>query len=131
MPISVLLHISGEEAVVGEIEELPGPNDTNIILNNPRRRDDKELPYLAETVVSVIWPMHRVTFIEVLPTREEEELIGFVLGDKSERSQRTRLGRYIGKQEGRILTDRRIHLGEPKRNVNTYYLAKIDAAEKE
>ncbi|UCF62404.1 MAG: hypothetical protein JSV37_06820 [Anaerolineaceae bacterium] len=78
MPISVLVHISGEEAVVGEIEELPGPNDTNITVNNPRRRDDKELPYLAETVVSVIWPMHRITFIEVLPTREEEELIGFV-----------------------------------------------------
>ncbi|HEY45735.1 MAG: hypothetical protein AMJ88_00780 [Anaerolineae bacterium SM23_ 63] len=78
MPISVLLHISGEEAVVGEIEDLPGPNDTNIIINNPRRRDDKELSYLAETVVSVIWPMHRVNFIEVLPTREEEELIGFV-----------------------------------------------------
>jgi hypothetical protein len=78
MPISVLVHISGEEAVVGEIEELPGPTDTNITVNNPRRRDDKELPYIAETVVSVIWPMHRVTFIEVLPTREEEELIGFV-----------------------------------------------------
>jgi hypothetical protein len=78
MPISVLLHISGEEAVVGEIEELPGPHDTNITLNNPRRRDDKELSYIAETVVSVIWPMHRVNFIEVLPTREEEELIGFV-----------------------------------------------------
>ncbi len=78
MPISVLLHISGEEAVVGEIEELPGPNDTTITLNNPRRRDDKELSYIAETVVSVIWPMHRVNFIEVLPTREEEELIGFV-----------------------------------------------------
>jgi hypothetical protein len=78
MPISVLLHLSGEDAVVGEIEELPGATDTTITLNNPRRRDDKELPYLAETVVSVIWPMHRVTFIEILPTREEEELIGFV-----------------------------------------------------
>jgi hypothetical protein len=78
MPISVLLHLSGEDAVVGEIEELPGASDTTITLNNPRRRDDKELPYLAETVVSVIWPLHRVTFIEILPTREEEELIGFV-----------------------------------------------------
>lgn len=78
MPISVLLHISNEEAVVGEIEELPAPTDTSITLNNPRRRDDKELTYLAETVVSVIWPMHRINFIEVLPSREEEELIGFV-----------------------------------------------------
>ena len=78
MPISVLLHLSGEDAVVGEIEQLPEPTDTSITLNNPRRRDDKEISYLAETVVSVIWPMHRVNFIEILPSREEEELIGFV-----------------------------------------------------
>jgi hypothetical protein len=78
MPLTVLLHISGEEAVVGELEELPSSTDTTITINNPRRRDDKELPYLVETVVSVIWPLHRVNFIEILPTREEEEIIGFV-----------------------------------------------------
>jgi hypothetical protein len=48
MPTTVLLHLSGEE------------------------------PVLGETVVSVVWPMHRVNFIEILPSREEEELIGFV-----------------------------------------------------
>jgi hypothetical protein len=78
MSLTVLLHISGEEAVVGELTELPNPTDTTITINNPRRRDDKELPYLVETVVSVIWPLHRINFIEILPTREEEEIIGFV-----------------------------------------------------
>jgi hypothetical protein len=78
MSLTVLLHISGEEAVVGELAELPNPTDTTITINNPRRRDDKELPYLVETVVSVIWPLHRINFIEILPTREEEEIIGFV-----------------------------------------------------
>lgn len=78
MPISVLLHLTGEDPVLGELEELPGPTDTVLTLNNPRKRDEKDLAYLSETVVSVIWPMHRVTFIEILPTREEEELIGFV-----------------------------------------------------
>lgn len=78
MPTTVLVHLSGEDPVLGEIEELPGPTDTNVVVNNPRRRDEKDLPYLAETVVSVVWPMHRVNFIEILPSREEEELIGFV-----------------------------------------------------
>lgn len=78
MPISVLLHLSGEDPVLGEIEELPGPSDTSVMVSNPRKRDEKDLHYLAETVVSVVWPMHRVTFIEILPTREDEELIGFV-----------------------------------------------------
>ncbi len=78
MPISVLVHLSGEDPVLGEIEELPSTTDTTIIVNNPRKRDEKDLPYLAETVVSVMWPMHRINFIEILPTREEEDLIGFV-----------------------------------------------------
>ena len=78
MPISVLVHLSGEDPVLGEMEALPATADTNITVNNPRRRDEKDLPYLMETVVSVIWPMHRVHFIEILPTRDEEDLIGFV-----------------------------------------------------
>jgi hypothetical protein len=78
MPISILLHLSGEDPVLGEVEELPSPTDTSVTVNNPRRRDEKELPYIAETVVTVIWPMHRVNFIEILPSREEEDLIGFV-----------------------------------------------------
>lgn len=78
MSISVLLHISGEDPVIGEVEEMPTTTDTTIMVNNPRRRDDKDLPYLHETVTTVIWPMHRINFIEILPSKEEEDLIGFV-----------------------------------------------------
>lgn len=78
MPITVFVHLSGEDPVVGEIEQLPAPTDTIIAVNNPRRRDGKDLPYLAGNVVTALWPMHRVTFIEIMPTPEEERLIGFV-----------------------------------------------------
>lgn len=78
MPTSVLLHLSGEDAVLGEIDELPAPTDTTVTVNNPRRKDGKDLPYIDGNVVTVVWPMHRVTFLEILPTAEEEELIGFV-----------------------------------------------------
>ena len=78
MATTVLVHVSGEDAVVGEIEELPDPADTNITLRNPRRKDGKDLPYLEGNVVTVVWPMHRINFIEVLPTTEEEQLIGFI-----------------------------------------------------
>ena len=78
MSISILLHISGEDPVVGEVEEMPTLTDTSIMVNNPRRRDDKDLPYLHETVTTVIWPLHRINFIEILPSKEEEDLIGFV-----------------------------------------------------
>ncbi len=78
MPITVLLHISNEDPVVGEVEDLPTPTDNTITVNNPRRRDGKDLPYLEGNVVTVVWPMHRINFIEIMPTAEEEKLIGFV-----------------------------------------------------
>ena len=78
MSVTILAHISGEDPVLGEIDELPNPSDTNITINNPRRRDEKDLPYLPPPVVKVLWPMHRVMFLEVLPSKAEEDLIGFV-----------------------------------------------------
>ena len=78
MPTSVMVHLTGEDPVLGEVEAMPSPTDTSVTVKNPRRRDGKDLPYLDGNVVTVVWPMHRVNFIEILPTAEEEELIGFV-----------------------------------------------------
>jgi hypothetical protein len=78
MPISIVLHIQNEEAVIGEVDEIPSPTDLLISITNPRRLDGKDLHYLTENVVTVIWPVHRLNFIEILPTKEEEEIIGFV-----------------------------------------------------
>jgi hypothetical protein len=76
MAIPVLVHISGEDAVRGEVEDLPTPADTIITINNPRRRDGKDLRYLLDNVVTVVYPMHRINFIEILPSVEEERIIG-------------------------------------------------------
>ena len=78
MAYSVILHVSGEASILGEIEELPKPTDTIITLTNPRLRDGKDIHYLEQNVVKVIWPLARVTLIEVLQSEEEENLIGFV-----------------------------------------------------
>ena len=78
MSVTILIHISNEDPVVGEIEEMPSPTDLNITVQNPRRRDGKDLPYLQGDVTTVIWPWARISFIEVLPTGIEDEVIGFV-----------------------------------------------------
>ncbi|HZM24672.1 MAG TPA: hypothetical protein VFC02_23185 [Anaerolineales bacterium] len=78
MAYSVILHVTGEASILGEIEELPKPTDTIITLTNPRLRDGKDIHYLEQNVVKVIWPLVRVTLIEVLQSEEEENLIGFV-----------------------------------------------------
>ncbi len=75
---TILLHIQSDDPVLGEVDELPAPADALIIVKNPRRRDGKDLYYLDANVTTVMWPVARINFIEVIPTGEEEEIIGFV-----------------------------------------------------
>ena len=74
----VLLHIAGEEPITGEVEELPKPADTVITVINPRRRDGKDLHYVDSRAVKVIWPLDRISFIEVLGGDEAEQIVSFV-----------------------------------------------------
>ena len=78
MAYSIILHISGEPAIVGEIDELPKNADTIITVSNPRLKDGKDVHYLETNVTKVIWPLTKVAFIELLESTEEESLIGFV-----------------------------------------------------
>jgi hypothetical protein len=78
MPYTIIIHPTGEEPIIGEVEQLPEPADLSVMINSPRRIDGKELHYLAENVLTVIWPINRLNFIEILPTKAEEEIIGFV-----------------------------------------------------
>jgi hypothetical protein len=78
MPHSVILHIAGEPAIAGEVDELPKPADTIITVSNPRLRDGKDLHYLEHNVVKVIWPIDKIALIEILASESEENLIGFV-----------------------------------------------------
>lgn len=78
MAHSIILHLVGEPSILGEVEELPKPTDTLLIISNPRLRDGKDIHYLEHNVVKVIWPIDKVTLIEVLESEEEEHLIGFV-----------------------------------------------------
>jgi len=78
MAYSIILHIAGETAIIGEVEELPKNTDTIITVSNPRLRDGKDIHYIEPNVVKVNWPLVKITLIEVLESQEEENLIGFV-----------------------------------------------------
>lgn len=75
----VILHILNSEPILGEIDELPTPTDNIITVHNPRQIDGKDIKYLQEQVTTVIWPIEKINFIEIMPGEEEEEdIIGFV-----------------------------------------------------
>jgi len=76
--ITVIVHINNEDPVMGEIEEMPQPTDQIIMLKNPRKKDGKDVHYLEPNVNLVIWPFHRITFIELIQDIKEDEIISFV-----------------------------------------------------
>lgn len=78
MSLTVIVHINNEDAVMGEVDELPSATDQLIVVQNPRKRDGKDLHYIDEDVNTLIFPFHRINFIQVLPSADVEEVIGFV-----------------------------------------------------
>lgn len=75
---SILIHLLNEDPVLGDVDELPQKNDSLLLVKNPRRRDGKDLAYLDASVSNVIWPISRISFIEVMSTEKDEDIISFV-----------------------------------------------------
>ncbi|MCZ2126316.1 MAG: hypothetical protein LC099_00905 [Anaerolineales bacterium] len=78
MAYTVILHIANEASVAGEVDELPNAADTIITVSNPRQKDGKDLHYIDNGTTKVIWPLIKVSFIEILGDSQEEKIIGFV-----------------------------------------------------
>ncbi|MDD2922226.1 MAG: hypothetical protein PHQ36_08060 [Anaerolineales bacterium] len=78
MAYTIILHVAGETSIAGEIEELPKPTDNIIVVSNPRQKDGKDLHYIDSNVTKVIWPLVKISFIEIMESTEEEKVIGFV-----------------------------------------------------
>jgi hypothetical protein len=75
---TLLIHIANEEPVMAEVETLPSPADVSLTCSNPRRRDGKDLHYVLPEVQVIIIPWHRIIFVEIMPSREEDEIISFL-----------------------------------------------------
>jgi hypothetical protein len=78
MAFTVILHVAGESSIAGEVEELPKPTDNIIVVTNPRQKDGKDLHYIDANAIKVIWPIAKVSFIEILDSSEEEKIVSFV-----------------------------------------------------
>jgi hypothetical protein len=77
--ISVIIHIQNEDPIMGEMDDIPSPGDQLFLVKNPRRKDGKDINYIDPGVATVIWPISRLNFIEILPNDEnEDKIISFV-----------------------------------------------------
>lgn len=78
MPHAVLIHIKNEEAVVGEIDELPDPGDQVLVVKNIRYRDGRQVTYLLPETDTVIYPWSLIHCLEIMPGEEKEEIVSFI-----------------------------------------------------
>ena len=78
MPYTLLVHILNEDAVVGEVEELPEPGSQYLALSSPRLRDGREVTYLLPETNTVLYPWNRIHSVELLPTEEDEQIVTFI-----------------------------------------------------
>jgi hypothetical protein len=78
MPVSILIHISGEEPILADVDEMPDINAQAIACSNMRRRDGKEIHYLDREATHFFIPWRQISLVEVLTAEEEAEIISFV-----------------------------------------------------
>jgi hypothetical protein len=77
MPYEVILHLHNEDPVLADMDALPDPTHQCIYITNPRRRDGRSLHYVTEGAMSFIFPWSRITFIEIMESEEDKEVVEF------------------------------------------------------
>ncbi len=71
MAKTVVPHLGGEDPILADLDQDPQPSDNYLKVSNLRKRDGKDVSYLTAGVQSVIYPWHRITFLEIMPSEEE------------------------------------------------------------
>ena len=75
--MEVIVHMLNEDPILADMEELPDPAHQSIYVTNPRRRDGRRVHYVTEGATGFIFPMTRITFIEIMETEKAEDLVEF------------------------------------------------------
>ncbi len=69
---TVLIHIANADPIVADMEDLPDKDANYITCSNVRARDGKPLHYIDQDAVRFMFPWHRITFIEIFPSDQDE-----------------------------------------------------------
>jgi hypothetical protein len=73
MAVQVIVHIINEEAFVAEMEEIPPQGASYIVIANPRTRENKTLQWAINGAIRFIFPLSRISFIEVMMSEADRE----------------------------------------------------------
>jgi hypothetical protein len=66
MAVAAIVHLYGEDAILGDLDEMPDPRDNFVLLRNLRKKDGKELSYVANGATAFLYSWNRISFIELM-----------------------------------------------------------------
>ena len=66
MAITAIVHLVGEEAFLADLDEVPDPTHTFIMMRNLRMKDGKPLSYVNDAATAVLYAWSRITFLELM-----------------------------------------------------------------
>lgn len=72
MAITVIVHVMNTDPIVAEIDEIPHTTSAFVVCTNPRTRDGKPVSYIEREATRIIFPWHRISFLETLPGEEDQ-----------------------------------------------------------
>ena len=71
MSVRVIVHVANDDPFIADMEELPAASATHIYVTNPRSREGKPVAWNSGGTKGFIFPLWRVTFVEVMVTGED------------------------------------------------------------
>jgi len=71
MAFTVIIHLTGTDPFLAEMDELPYSKASFIVCTNPRARAGKNLVFIQPECTRFMFAWHRVSFIETYPTDED------------------------------------------------------------
>ncbi|HSJ55012.1 MAG TPA: hypothetical protein VLC52_14825 [Anaerolineae bacterium] len=75
--MEVIVHLLNEDPILADMEALPDPTHHSVYLTNPRRRDGRPLHYVTEGATAFVFPLTRITFIEIMEAEKAGEVVEF------------------------------------------------------
>lgn len=77
MAIQVVVHLVNDEPFTAELEELPPPGATYIMLTNPRSREGKHVQWVTAGAYRFMYPLSRISFIEIMMSAQDRDIEPF------------------------------------------------------
>jgi hypothetical protein len=77
MAIQVIVHLNNEEPFAADMEELPPPGATYVILTNPRTREGKHVQWVTAGAFRFMYPLGRISFIEIMMSAQDKDIEPF------------------------------------------------------